>query len=134
MTEKKTPGDQQESFSTILSSEVNYILGMLQKRARDHEDNLLDKGEVYTVLRERSLLMTSTRVNLADIFISGLMGFLEDAVRFKFVGKETVHVIAVEEAIRAAEQIIERSIFYGGERLLQASCGEGQQGQEGNRE
>lgn len=124
-TNQNTKEEESKKLSEILSSEVNYILETLQKRANEHQDNLLDKGEVYTVLRERSLLMTSTRVNLADIFISGLMGFLEDAVRFKFVGKETVHVIAVEEAIRAAEQIIERSAFYGGERLLQASCGEG---------
>lgn len=127
-TNQNAKEEESKKLSEILSSEVNYILETLQKRANEHKDNLLDKGEVYTVLRERSLLMTSTRVNFADIFVSGLMTFLEDAVRFEFVGMETVNVIAVEEAIMAAIRVIERGVSYGGERFLREPCDEGLQG------
>lgn len=113
----------------VLALELDTIIFELRSRAEAHGDNLIGKGEVYTVLRARAALMTSCKVNLADIFVAGLMAYLEDIVRFNFIGVDDININRLTDILMNEIEKVERSTEYGAARLVQANSREEEEGQ-----
>lgn len=114
-------------LTDILENEVSFVISTLRSRAESHGDNIITKSEIYHVLRGRCDLMLFCRVNLSDIFIAGLMRYLEDVVRFNFIGVEDININTLERIIFDGTEQIERSTLYGTARPLQESGGEGEE-------
>lgn len=119
-----------EQLQDVLALELDTIIFELRSRAEQHGDNLIGKGEIYNVLRARAVLMTSCKVNLADIFVSGLMTYLEDIVRFNFVGIDDININKLEDILVTETAKIERSTEYGAARLLQADSRKEEEGED----
>ena len=68
--------------------------------------------------------MLSCKINLSDIFVAGLMSFIEDKVRFAFIGIEDININKLEDVIIEASKEIERSTKYGSARTLPGDSGE----------
>ena len=117
-------------LTDILTNEVSFVISTLRSRAESHGDNLITKSEIYHVLRGRCDLMLSCRVNISDIFIAGLMRYLEDVVRFNFIGVEDININNLERIIFDGVKQIERSTLYGAARLLQ-TCDSESEAREG---
>lgn len=121
-----------EQLQDTLALELDSIIFEIRSRAEAHGDNLIGKGEVYAVLRARAMLMTSCKVNLTDIFIAGFMAYLEDAVRFNFIGVDDININKLTDILVTEAAKIERSTEYGAARLLQADSRKEEEGE--NRE